>query len=152
MGAFKVRDKANRIREGFKLFLEGKVHADENLTPAKMRFFVEASPRKGSTQKKFYDVINRDGFWTCECDDWAWRHEQREGGFICKHEYAALFKLMELEFRNQNPDTDPMHSLVKLALETVLTDFLVHKNIGKSLEEIQSILLISDETKFKGVI
>lgn len=85
----------NRMEEGLKLCKEGKVHPDENKDPNNLRFFVEASEQEEST-KKFYDVIIRDGFITCDCDDWLFRHEKREGGFICKHGYGGIFKQAEI--------------------------------------------------------
>ena len=86
----------NRIAEGYLLYKEGKVHADENKDPNKLRFFVEASKQDKPT-KKYYDVIIRDGFITCDCDDWHYRHEDHEGGFICKHGYGGIFKQGEIE-------------------------------------------------------
>lgn len=87
---------ANRMIEGFKLFKENKVQPDSGITPTNMRFFVESSKKKDNGLKNYYDVIFRDGFWTCECDDWNWRHEKMEGAFICKHGYAAVFKLYDM--------------------------------------------------------
>ena len=86
----------SRIVEGFKLYQKGNVftllYSEDDL-----QFRVISSKNK-------YLVSIVDNCIRCECDDWNYRYSQSKeemSSFLCKHCYAALFKLAEVKGVNQ---------------------------------------------------
>ncbi|MCZ3364605.1 MULTISPECIES: SWIM zinc finger family protein [Methanobacterium] len=80
----------NRMNEGFKLYMEGNVEIelfDDDL----MIFSVHGS------RDDTYQVSMNENMWLCDCDDYQYRSEKEPGSFVCKHLWAAFFKVAELK-------------------------------------------------------
>lgn len=79
----------NRILKGLKIYLEGNIelkHQDKEL------IVFNTPGSKGETyQQGIYD-----NYVICDCDDWQRRHKQERGSYICKHLWAAFFKLASM--------------------------------------------------------
>jgi uncharacterized Zn finger protein len=80
----------NRMKEGFKLYKKGQVGI-ELLEDGLMIFNVQSSGN-GT-----YQVSMHENQWLCDCDDYQWRSEKEPGSYICKHMWAAFFKVAELK-------------------------------------------------------
>jgi len=80
---------ANRMHQGFKIYKEGYVEIelfDDDL----MIFSVKGSGN-------IYQVSMNENMWLCDCDDYQWRSKKEPGSFVCKHLWAAFFKIAELK-------------------------------------------------------
>jgi len=78
----------NRMEEGLKIYKKGLVEMeliDENL------IFFKVQGSENST----YQVSMHENQWLCDCDDYQWRSAKEPGSYICKHLWAALFKIAE---------------------------------------------------------
>lgn len=80
----------NRMNEGFKLYLEGNVEI-ELFEDDLMIFSVHGS------RNDTYQVSMNENMWLCDCDDYQYRGEKEPGSFVCKHLWAAFFKVAELK-------------------------------------------------------
>lgn len=80
----------NRMQEGLKLYKKGHVEI-ELLEDDLMIFNVQSS------QDSNYQVSMNENQWLCDCDDYQWRSEKEPGSYICKHLWAAFFKVAELK-------------------------------------------------------
>lgn len=81
----------NRMQEGYKIYKKGLVEMeliDEDL----MIFNVQGSDNKN------YQVSMHENQWLCDCDDYGWRSEREPGSYICKHLWAAFFKISKLNW------------------------------------------------------
>ena len=79
-----------RMNEGFKIYMEGNVEI-ELFEDDIMIFSVQGS--KGD----IYQVSMNENMWLCDCDDYQYRSEKDPGSFVCKHLWAAFFKVAELK-------------------------------------------------------
>jgi len=80
----------NRMNEGFKLYMEGNVEI-ELFEDDLMIFTVQGS------RGDHYQVSMNENMWLCDCDDYQWRNAKDPGSFVCKHLWAAFFKVAELK-------------------------------------------------------
>lgn len=80
----------NRMQEGLKIYKKGNIEI-QMLEDDLMIFNVQ------STTGGKYQVSMNENLWLCDCDDYQWRSEREPGSYICKHLWAVLFKVAELE-------------------------------------------------------
>ncbi len=80
---------ANRMQEGLKIYKKGLVEM-ESIDEELIIFNVSGS------DDATYQVSMYHNQWLCDCDDYAWRNEKEPGSYICKHLWAAFFKVAEL--------------------------------------------------------
>jgi len=84
-----------RVLNGLKLFQDSKVkidHQDDELVIFNV---------KGSKNEE-YQVSIYDNSALCDCDDYQYRAPKEPGSYICKHLWAAFFKLAEMHGFNEN--------------------------------------------------
>lgn len=81
---------STRIKTGYSLFLQGKVHLVE-ADPEHDFFQFSVDGSRGDV----YDVYFDEGSWLCECYDWKNRAPKDPGAFTCKHITGCFFKLRE---------------------------------------------------------
>ncbi len=79
-----------RMQEGLKIYKKGNVEI-ELLEDDLMIFKVQSSGDNA------YQVSMHENLWLCDCDDYQWRSEKEPGSYICKHLWAVLFKVADLE-------------------------------------------------------
>ena len=83
----------SRVDNGFKLYQKGNVELINDV-PEELQFSIKS---KGN---EYLVVINDDKMRCIECEDWSYRFGEAAAlmsSFLCKHCYAALFKLAEVK-------------------------------------------------------
>lgn len=116
----------NRILNGLKLYQGGKVsvdHEDDEL----MIFNVHGS------KDEIYQVSIYDNFILCQCDDYQYRAPNEPGSYICKHAWAALFKVTEM-YKFQGA------KLGGPGVDIVLKQFKSTGDLGQVKEDLENIL------------
>ncbi|MGZ7050163.1 MAG: SWIM zinc finger family protein [Methanobacterium sp.] len=83
---------ANRMQEGLKIYRKGLIEM-ELIDDDLIIFTVQGSKNSN------YQVSMNENQWLCDCDDYQWRSEKEPGSYICKHLWAAFFKVAELNLK-----------------------------------------------------
>lgn len=95
--SFFYGDCMDKIQKGYQLFQEGKVKPTL-LFQDNMQFEVESS-----VPGKPYVVSILENEVRCTCDDYYFRNQEAYGSYICKHIWAALFKVTSLGLQSPEP-------------------------------------------------